>query len=111
LLNLKWWVYVIQLMIIPAARENIEYIIFINYILYFAVNIIEYFIACLVYEKTLMKTDLLLIPFLPLMPIYTGVFIRIVRSYAYIMEFINKSSYSDPWNPWKVSKISKQEKL
>ena len=111
LLNLKWWVYVIQLMIIPAARENIEYIIFINYILYFTVNLIEYFIACLVYEKTLMKTDLLLIPFLPLMPIYTGVFIRIVRSYAYIMEFINKSSYSDPWNPWKVSKISKQEKL
>jgi len=111
ILNLKWWIYVIQLIFIPSAKENLEYIIFINYMLYFAVNIIEYFIACLLYEKTLMKNDLLLIPFLPLMPIYTGIFIRLVRSYAYLMELINKSSYNDQWNPWKVSKISKQEKM
>ena len=111
LLNFKWWIYVIQLILVPASKENIEYIIFINYVLYFSVNIAEYFIACLVYDKTLMKKDLMLIPYLPLMPIYTGLFIRMVRTYAYIMELINKSSYYDSWNPWKVSRISKQEKM
>ena len=45
------------------------------------------------------------------MPIYTGLYLRVVRTYAYLMEFVHKISYYDPWKPWKVSKVAKKEKL
>jgi len=110
-LDLKWWVYIIQLIWTSSAKANIDYIMFINYMLYLWVNVIEFIIAYLVYRITLTKKDLSLLFFLPLMPLYSGIFIRLVRTYAYLMELVTRSSYSDPWNPWKVSKISKREKL
>ncbi len=110
-LNIKWWIYVVQLLMVAASTNFALYIIVVNYILYFSINVIEFMVACMVNKRTVMVRELVLIPFLPLMPLYTGVFIRLVRSYAYLMEFIFKSSYNDRWNPWKVSKISKQEKM
>jgi hypothetical protein len=45
------------------------------------------------------------------MPLYTGLYLRIVRTYAHIMEFIHKASYADRWNPWKVSRVVKMDRL
>ncbi len=109
LLNLKWWIYIIQIIIFSA--QWIPVIFFINYLLYTMANLLQFVVGCLVIKDKLTKTELKLIAFIPLMPIYTGLFLRIVRTYAYLMEFIHKVSYHDPWTPWKVSKIAKKEKL
>ncbi|ODB97070.1 hypothetical protein A3196_09995 [Candidatus Thiodiazotropha endoloripes] len=42
---------------------------------------------------------------------YTGLYLRFVRTYTYIMEFIHKASYADRWNPWKVSRVVKNDHL
>ncbi|MES9863633.1 MAG: hypothetical protein ABW157_22130 [Candidatus Thiodiazotropha sp. LLP2] len=82
-----------------------------NYLLYTFANLAEFMVAVILLRKTLRKQDLLLFFYLPLMPLYTGLYLRIVRTYAYIMEFIHRSSYADQWNPWKVSKVVKKDRL
>jgi poly-beta-1,6-N-acetyl-D-glucosamine synthase len=42
--------------------------------------------------------------YLPLMFFYVGLFMRTVRTFAYVMELFWYSSYKDPWNPEKSSK-------
>jgi uncharacterized membrane protein len=59
----------------------------------------------------LTRYEIQLYLFIPLMPFYYGIYLRVIRTYAYIMEFIHKVSYWDKWNPWKVSSIAKREKL
>jgi len=108
-LNLKWWIYIFQILIFNA--DFIEYILFINYVLYLSSNILQYGIACTLYGHTLRWQELKLSLYLPLMPIYTGLFLRCIRTYAYIMELLHKTSYRDAWNPWKVSKVAEKENL
>lgn len=109
LLNFKWWIYLVQILVFHA--DVIEYIIMINYILYLLANIIEFVIACWLYSNTLQRRDILLIPFLPLMPIYTSLYLRIIRTIAQLMELFHYASYRDKWNPWKVSSVAEKEKL
>ncbi|NNE30308.1 MAG: hypothetical protein HKN16_11775 [Saprospiraceae bacterium] len=45
--------------------------------------------------------------YVPLMTLYTGVFLRLVRTKAYIDEFFSRKSYDDPWNPVKSSDQAK----
>jgi len=108
-LDVKWWVYVIQMLFIHPTI--LGYIFIINYVLYLIANILEFFMACVLLHSSLRKKDYALALFLPLIPIYTGIFLRIVRTYAYLMEFIHGASYNDKWNPWKVSRIAKKENL
>jgi len=49
-----------------------------------------------------------LAPYLLLMPLYVGIYMRAVRTYAYIQELLFKTSYKDPWNPRKVSKKAEE---
>jgi len=109
LLNLRWWVYILQ--VILFLPGTLPLILLSNYILYTTANILQFTIACRLLSSSLRKQDYLLVPFLPLMPLYTGFFLRIVRSYAYLMELLHKVSYVDTWNPWKVSRIARREKL
>ncbi|WP_022947004.1 glycosyltransferase family 2 protein [Methylohalobius crimeensis] len=111
LLNFKWWAYIAQLLLISPVEDKLVYIVFLNYVFYLGMNIGEYAIAALIYGATMSVRELKVLPYLPLMPFYTGLFMRTVRSYAYLMELIVKSSYYDRWNPWKVSRISKQERM
>ena len=109
ILDIKWWIYIIQMIIFQPSY--LGYIFVINYVLYFIANILEFLVACALLHKTLRSQDYFLAIFLPLMPIYTGLYLRTVRTYAYLMEFIHGASYMDKWNPWKVSRIAKREKL
>ena len=86
-------------------------IFLVNYLLYLIANVIEYAIAMALYWETVREDDFRLIPYLPLMPLYVGIFMRIVRTYAQLMELLHNASFYDAWNPWKVSKIAKEEKL
>lgn len=108
-LDLKWWVYVIQMVFINPSL--LGYIFLINFILYFLANVLEFCVMCVLLHSSLRRKDYALAFFLPLIPLYTGIFLRTVRTYAYIMEFIHGASYYDKWNPWKVSRIVKEEKL
>lgn len=107
LLNIKWWIYIIQ--IVFFNTEVLPIILVLNYILYFASNVIEFFLAVKLYGSSMKPKEKFLFLYLPLMPFYTGFFLRIVRTYAHIMELLHKASYDDRWNPWKVSRTVKDQ--
>lgn len=109
ILDLKWWIYIT--IVILTNIDILLYIFLINYALYLIANIIEYMMACYLLGPSLQKRFYVLALFLPLMPLYTGIYLRLVRTFAYLMETFHKSSYDDGWNPWKVSNIAKKEKL
>lgn len=108
ILNANWLFYMFQVTII--FPESTSFIILTNYLLYFCSNIIQFGIVLILSpNKYTRSEEMKLIPYLPLMPLYTGMFLRLVRSFAYVMELFYKRSYDDPWNPWKVSRIAKEE--
>lgn len=109
IMNVKWWIYILQIIIFNT--ELILYIALINYFLYTIANILQFIFALILLRKSLTRKDKYLSVFLPLMPIYTGIFLRMVRTFAYLMEIFHRTSYRDKWNPWKVSKIAKSEGL
>ena len=108
ILNLKWWIYLIQ---VTFAGEFVAFILILNYFFYLAANCISFLCACTLYGRTIKLRELALIPFLPLAPIYTGVYLRLVRTFAQMMELLHRTSYRDKWNPWKVSVIAEREGL
>lgn len=109
LMNYKWWIYIIHMVFFNT--EFLRIILIINYFLYFFSNVIEFTLSVFLYGKSIKRRELLLFLFVPLMPIYTGFFLRIVRTYAHTMELIHKTSFDDKWNPWKVSKVVKKQKF
>ncbi len=109
-LNLRWWVYIAQ--IILVAPDLVWLILVINYSLYTLSNLFEYILAMiLIGHGHRRPEEFRLLLYVPLMPLYTGLFLRLVRTYAYLMEIIHKVSYRDRWNPWKVSSVCEREKL
>jgi len=109
LLNVKWWIYTFQ--VVFFETEFLPFIFITNYGLYILANLIEFFFVILVFGRSMRKQELQLFFFLPLMPLYTGFFLRLIRSYAYLMELIHKVSFEDRWNPWKVSKVVKHTEM
>lgn len=109
LFNLKWWVYFAQMVILHPG--SVQYLVVINYVLYLLTNVAQFFVAVLVLGSTLRPVERRLWAWLPLMPVYTGVYLRIVRTYAHLMELWYRASYFDAWNPWKVSRVARHESL
>lgn len=107
--DIKWWFYMIQ--IIVFLPDAVGLIFVINYILYFISNILQFIMAIVLLKSSLRPKDYLLVLFLPLMPLYSGIFLRVVRTFAYLMELVHRSSYEDSWNPWKVSRAAKEDEL
>lgn len=108
-LNFLWWLYVFQIVFMDT--EYLGRIVIINYLLYFTMNVISYVIAMKLSEKNLHRNHYALAWYLPLMPFYVSIYIRSIRTYAYLSEFFDRASYHDPWNPWKVSQAAKKDGL
>lgn len=106
-LDLKWWFYIVQLFIFGSS--HIEVVLIINLMLYGTANVLEYAIAAMLLGRTMRRREMALWIYLPLVPLYTGVFLRAVRTFAYMAEFFFKASFFDAWNPWKVSRIAKTD--
>lgn len=107
ILDFKWIIYIMQVLFF---NESVIFAVFIvNYLLYMGINILEYFMAKISLGHTFNKSEKYLWIFLPLMPFYTGFFLRAVRTFSYIAELFFKASFYDRWNPWKVSKMVKDE--
>jgi len=109
LLNLKWWVYIFQIMIFHPTQLPV--IVFINYVLYTLANVIEVAVAMALFGRSLRPVEARMFLFVPLVPLYTGFYLRVVRTFAYLMELIHGASYLDRWNPWKVSRVARRERL
>ena len=104
LLSLFWTFYLLD--IVFNFTHLIGFIFVTVFILYTASRYIEFggFLLIAKYKKS--KLPLLL--YVPLMALYTGYYLRIVRLVAYFSEFFFKSSYKDPFSPAKASREARK---
>ncbi|CAL2114668.1 poly-beta-1,6-N-acetyl-D-glucosamine synthase [Tenacibaculum sp. 190130A14a] len=99
ILDILWWIYIID--IIVNYTSQLKFVIPMNFTLYFVMSYVQMFSIYLYSERR--KEELYLWPYVSLMSIYTGTYLRIVRTIAYYKEFFFKRSFEDPWNPYKSS--------
>ncbi len=102
-LDITWWIYIIDMIINYSSSLN--FIVYMNLTLYFCVGFVQMTSIYIFSERR--KEELYLWRYLPLMSIYTGLYLRMVRSRAYIDEWFFRKSYDDPWNPVKSSSQAK----
>lgn len=105
--NLLWFVYVFDLFF--NFYENLVFILLMNYLLYVGSNVLQLLAVGLFDRQPMEKLWLML--FIPLVPIYTGIYLRLVRTTAYFQELFYQSSYDDPWNPPKSSRHAKAMRI
>jgi len=99
-LNIKWYVYAIDMFF--NYSSVLPFIIIANLFLYTTANLFKLVIFNLFRERKNAPFSYFLI-FTPLMVLYHGYFLRLVRTIAYLKELLFKESYKDPWNPAKTS--------
>lgn len=107
-LNFKWYFYLIDMVINYTSR--LIFIIPMNFILYTVNNYFKFIIFSLFRERKNVKAEYFML-YMPLMALYFGYFLRLVRTYAYLQELIFKRSYEDSWNPEKSSRQAKALEL
>ena len=98
-LNVMWYIYMVD--IIMNFTSTLGYVIIAGFGLYTVSKALEFVVVLLISDTRKDKLKYLL--YLPAMVLYTGYFIRFVRTWAYIKEYFFRSSYKDPWNPYKTS--------
>ena len=74
--------------------------------IYGTASFIQFLVVMAMSERW--KTEFKLVVYIPLMMIYNGYYMRIIRTMAYIKEIFFYSSYKDPWNPIKSSNKAKE---
>jgi poly-beta-1,6-N-acetyl-D-glucosamine synthase len=104
-LNIKWYFYFLD-MVFNFPHELL-FILSMNFFLYTCTNYFKFLFFSLFRTEKNAPVSYFLI-YIPLMVIYFGYFLRIVRTIAYIQEIFFKKSYDDPWNPPKTSKHAKE---
>ncbi|TKG93759.1 glycosyltransferase [Puteibacter caeruleilacunae] len=103
ILDITWWIYIIDVII--NYNSTLHFIIPMNFTLYTAVAFAQMLSIYIFSERR--NEELKLWKYAPLMTLYTGTYLRIVRTIAYVQEFVFKKSYDDPWNPVKSSSQAK----
>jgi cellulose synthase/poly-beta-1,6-N-acetylglucosamine synthase-like glycosyltransferase len=107
-LNFKWYFYLIDMVLNFTSR--LIFIIPMNFILYTINNYFKFIVFSLFRERKNVKAEYFML-YMPLMALYFGYFLRLVRTYAYLQELFFKRSYEDSWNPEKSSKQAKALRL
>lgn len=97
--NVKWFIYIIDILINYGGL--IHLIIPMNILFYTISNYLQFLMIQLIAPNPDKKHYLLW--FVPLMVLYNGYFLRIVRTMAHFKELFFLRSYDDPWNPLKSS--------
>jgi len=108
ILNIKWYVYAIDMLV--NYGSNIPFIITMNFFLYAGANYFKLLVFNFFRERKNVPFSYFLI-FVPVMVIYHGYMLRLVRTIAYLKELLFKSSYNDPWNPVKSSVKAKELRI
>lgn len=104
-LNFKWWVYVIDMTL--NYPTILMFIIPFNILLYTITNFLKFLIFSLFRTRKNEQVSYFIL-YLPCMVFYFGLYLRIVRTIAYIDELFFKRSYEDNWNPAKSSAHAKE---
>jgi len=104
-LDVKWFIYMADMAF--NYHSMLKFIIPMNYLIYLTFNLLQFIVMLSLSERW--RNDVKLFIYIPLAPIYAGLYLRVVRTVAYTLEFFYKRSYEDPWNPWKVSKKAMSE--
>ena len=103
-LDLIWFFYIINIIIVNV--DFLAFIIPLKIMLYGVASLLQFIVVLIISERW--RQEIKLIIFIPLMMLYNGYYMRIIRTMAYIKEVFFLSSYKDPWNPAKSS-IKAQE--
>ena len=106
-LDVLWWIYILDIIINYSSQ--LQFVIPMNFTLYFVMSYVQMFSIYLFSERK--KEELYLWPYVTIMTIYTGMYLRIIRTIAYYKEFFFKRSFEDPWNPYKSSIQAKRAGL
>ena len=106
-LDILWWIYIID--IIVNYSSSLQFIIPMNFTLYFVMSYVQMFSIYIFSERR--EEEKYLWPYASLMTLYTGTYLRIIRTAAYYKEFFFKRSYEDVWNPYKSSIQAKRAGL
>lgn len=104
ILDITWLIYMID--IIFNYSSSLHFIIPMNFTLYVAMSYVQMGSILMFTERK--KEEAKLLKLVPLMTLYTGLYLRLVRTTAYYQEFFFKRSYEDPWNPVKSSSMAKR---
>lgn len=104
-LNFKWWVYIIDMAV--NFTTQLGFILPFNILLYTVTNFMKFTVFSL-FRVRKNESVVYFLPYLPCMVFYFGIYLRVVRTIAYIDEIFFKRSYEDPWNPSKSSQHAKE---
>ncbi|PCE62562.1 glycosyltransferase family 2 protein [Sediminicola luteus] len=104
ILNISWWIYMLDICI--NYNSSLQFVIPMNLTLYLVFSYVQMGSILLFSERW--REEKKLLRYVWLMPLYTGTFLRFVRTRAYFQEFFFKESYNDPWNPYKSSRKAKE---
>jgi poly-beta-1,6-N-acetyl-D-glucosamine synthase len=104
-LNFKWWLYAIDMVFNFTSR--LAFIVPFNILLYTVAAYTKFLIFSLFRVRKNESVSYFLL-YLPCMVFYFGIYLRIVRTLAYIDELVFKRSYEDTWNPRKTSGHAKE---
>lgn len=104
-LNFKWWLYIIDMAV--NYTSQLGFILPFNILLYTTTNIAKFLVFSL-FRVRKNEGVVYFLPYLPCMVFYFGLYLRVVRTIAYIDELFFKRSYEDPWNPAKSSQHAKE---
>ncbi len=104
ILNLLWWGYLIFLALYFKAEFG--YLIIGGTFLYSISKIVEF--GAIIALSANKSDKVKYMPYLPGMTFYVGLFLRGVRTYAYIRELFFYDSYKDAWNPNKTSRAARK---
>ncbi|MEG1909749.1 MAG: glycosyltransferase [Bacteroidales bacterium] len=107
LFDIIWLFYLINLLI--QNQAFIIEIFFIKFCIMLVVGTLSFALVMWVSERK--REEFPLISMVPFMVFYTGLYLRLVRIYAYLLEFFFFSSFRDPWNPSKSSRAIKEETI
>jgi biofilm PGA synthesis N-glycosyltransferase PgaC len=104
ILDIFWWYYIIDIIINNTAF--LLFIIPLKFVIYTLAGILQFTVVLILSERR--KQEWKLAIYLPLMLIYNGYYMRVIRTMAYIKELFWHSSYNDGWNPAKSSQKARE---
>ncbi len=103
-LDVIWFFYIINIIIVNV--DFLAFIIPLKIMLYGFASLLQFIVVLILSERW--RQEIKLIFFIPLMMIYNGYYMRVIRTMAYIKEIFFLSSYKDPWNPQKSSQKAQE---
>lgn len=106
-LDALWFYYIIDLF---ANNIGIVGLMFVmKMMLYGVSNMIQVLLVCIMSERG--RQELRYLMYIPFISIYDGYYLRIVRTIAYLREWMAYASYDDAWNPRKTSVQAKEHDI